>query len=69
MKLEKSRRLWDVGVTLAQVFWATNSLSHPERTWKEQILCMNMVTSDHMLKDPESIEPISTVFLKQRACL
>lgn len=32
MKLEKSRSLWDVGVTLAQVFWATNALSHPERT-------------------------------------
>lgn len=62
MKLEKSHSLWDVGVTLAQVFWTTNSLAQ-----KEQISCMNIVTSDHMLKDPESSEPILTVFLKQRA--
>lgn len=36
MKLEKSRSLWDGGATLAQVFWATNSLAQ-----KEQIPCVD----------------------------
>lgn len=36
MKLEKSRSLWDGGATLAQVFWATNSLAQ-----KEQISCID----------------------------
>lgn len=38
-------------------------------TQKEQLLCMNMVAPHHMLKDPESSEPISVVSLKLRSTL